>query len=45
VRFTGQNQANFDEQRAIAAEQRPFKEPALSKREVLPFEKRVTGSK
>ncbi len=43
-RLADENRAEFARQRQIAAERRPFKEPALATRAVLPFEHRVTPS-
>lgn len=42
-RFADQNGALFEQQRARAATQRPFRDTALAMRQVLPFEQRVTG--
>lgn len=42
-RFAEENRRAFEEQRKIAAKQRPFRDTALASREVLPFERRVTG--
>lgn len=42
-RFAEENSRAFEEQRKIAAKQRPFRDTALASREVLPFERRVTG--
>lgn len=42
-RFADQNRALFEQQRARAATQRPFRDTALAMRQVLPFEERVTG--
>ncbi len=42
-RFAEENRRAFEEQRNIAAKQRPFRDTALASREVLPFERRVTG--
>jgi cytochrome c peroxidase len=42
-RFADQNQALFEQQRARAATQRPFRDTALAMRQALPFEERVTG--
>jgi cytochrome c peroxidase len=41
-RLADQNRAEFARQRQIAATRRPFKEPALATRAVLPFERRVS---
>lgn len=43
-RFAGDNAAAFEEQKAQAAKQRPFRDNALAHREVLPFETRVIGA-
>jgi cytochrome c peroxidase len=42
-RFTAENEAAYQEQQALAAKQRPFRDNALAHREVLPFETRVVG--
>ena len=42
-RFTAQNEAAYQDQKTIAAKQRPFRDNALAHREVLPFETRVMG--
>ena len=41
-RLADENRAEFARQREIAAVRRPFKEPALATRAVLPFERRLT---
>lgn len=42
-RFADQNRAMFDQQRARAQTQRPFRDTAMAMRQVFPFEQRVTG--
>jgi cytochrome c peroxidase len=42
-RFAAQNEAAYQEQKALAAKQRPFRDNALAHRQVLPFETRVMG--
>jgi cytochrome c peroxidase len=42
-RFAADNAAAYQEQQAIAAKQRPFRDNALAHRQVLPFETRVIG--
>src|SRR3984957_1298433 len=42
-RFAAQNEAAYQDQKAIAAKQRPFRDNALAHRDVLPFETRVMG--
>ena len=44
ARFAGENAVAFEEQKAQAAKQRPFRDNALAHREVLPFETRVIGA-
>jgi cytochrome c peroxidase len=41
-RLADENRAEFARQREIAAVRRPFKEPALATRTVLPFERRLS---
>jgi cytochrome c peroxidase len=42
-RFSDQNEAEMERQRAIARERRPFRDRDLAMRRVLPFERRVEG--
>lgn len=42
-RFAEANAAEFERQREIAAERRPFRDDDLAMRRVLPFERRVEG--
>jgi cytochrome c peroxidase len=42
-RFAAQNEAAYQEQKALAMKQRPFRDDALAHRKVLPFETRVIG--
>ena len=42
-RFAAQNEAAYQDQKVIAAKQRPFRDNALAHRDVLPFETRVMG--
>jgi cytochrome c peroxidase len=42
-RFSAQNEAAFREQQQLAAKSRPFRDNALARREMLPFEQRVMG--
>jgi len=44
-RFADQNQREFQRQREIARKNRPIRDDALASREVIPFERRVTGEK
>jgi cytochrome c peroxidase len=41
--FAGENEAAYQDQKALAAKQRPFRDNALAHRQVLPFETRVIG--
>ena len=43
TRFAAENAAAYQDQKALAAKQRPFRDNALAHREVLPFETRVIG--
>jgi cytochrome c peroxidase len=43
TRFAAENEAAYQDQKAIAAKQRPFRDNALAHREVVPFETRVMG--
>lgn len=43
ARFAAQNEAAYQDQKALAAKQRPFRDNALAHRQVLPFETRVMG--
>lgn len=43
-RFAAENDAAYQEQKALATKQRPFRDDALAHREVLPFETRVVGA-
>jgi cytochrome c peroxidase len=43
-RFAAENSAAYQEQKALAAKQRPFRDDALAHRQVLPFETRVVGA-
>ena len=45
ARFAGDNQREFERQRAAAQKQRPFRDTAMAMRKTLPFEQRVTGAK
>ena len=42
-RFAAENEAAYQDQKALAAKQRPFRDNALAHRQVLPFETRVIG--
>jgi cytochrome c peroxidase len=42
-RFAAENEAAYQDQKALAAKQRPFRDNALAHRQVLPFETRVVG--
>jgi cytochrome c peroxidase len=42
-RFATENEAAYQDQKALAAKQRPFRDNALAHRQVLPFETRVVG--
>jgi cytochrome c peroxidase len=42
-RFAAENAAAYQDQKALAAKQRPFRDNALAHRQVLPFETRVIG--
>ena len=44
LRFAGENEAAFREQKALAAKSRPLRDDALAHREMLPFEQRVMGA-
>jgi cytochrome c peroxidase len=41
--FAAENEAAYQDQKALAAKQRPFRDNALAHRQVLPFETRVIG--
>ena len=41
--FVAENEAAYQDQKALAAKQRPFRDNALAHRQVLPFETRVIG--
>jgi cytochrome c peroxidase len=43
-RFAADNESAYQEQKALAAKQRPFRDNALAHRQVLPFETRVIGA-
>ena len=43
-RFATENEAAYEDQKALAAKQRPFRENALAHRQILPFETRVVGA-
>jgi len=43
TRFAAENEAAYQDQKALAAKQRPFRDNALAHRQVLPFETRVIG--
>ena len=43
-RFAAENAVAYQDQKAIAMKQRPFRDNALAHRQVLPFETRVMGS-
>ena len=43
TRFAAENEAAYQDQKALAAKQRPFRDNALAHRDVLPFETRVIG--
>jgi cytochrome c peroxidase len=45
VRLSDQNQAEFERQRAIAAQRRPFRDDAAASRKLLPFEARVSAQR
>jgi cytochrome c peroxidase len=42
-RFADDNKKQFEEQKALAQKERPFRENDLANRKSLPFEKRVAG--
>ena len=42
-RFAEENKRQFEEQKALAQKERPFRENDLANRKSLPFEKRVAG--
>jgi len=44
-RFADQNQAQFEQQRAIARKERPFRDKSVAFRDMLLFEQRVAGPK
>jgi cytochrome c peroxidase len=44
-RFAAEQRAETDRQRAVAAKRRPFRETEVAMRRVLPFERRVAGTK
>jgi cytochrome c peroxidase len=43
ARFAAENEAAYQDQKAVAAKQRPFRDNALAHRQVVPFETRVMG--
>jgi cytochrome c peroxidase len=43
ARFAAENEAAYQDQKALAAKQRPFRDNALAHRQLLPFETRVVG--
>jgi cytochrome c peroxidase len=43
-RFAAENTAAYQEQKALATKQRPFRDDALAHRQILPFEIRVVGA-
>lgn len=43
ARFADQNQREFKRQREMARENRPIRDEALAQREVIPFERRISG--
>jgi len=44
VRFAEENQRQFEQQQAAARKNRPIRDEAMSNRQTLPFERRVTGT-
>ena len=44
-RFAAENQREFERQRAVAKEHRPFRDEALAQRRTIPFQQRVEGAK
>ncbi len=44
VRFAAENQRQFESQKAIAKDKRPFRDEAMAMRKVLPFEQQVMGA-
>ncbi|MBN2294719.1 MAG: hypothetical protein JXM70_19985 [Pirellulales bacterium] len=45
VRFADENQRQFNRQQAAAKKNRPIRDEAIANRQVIPFEKRVMGTK
>jgi cytochrome c peroxidase len=45
ARFTAENNAEIERQRALSRKQRPFRDDALASRKKLPFEGRLSGKK
>ena len=43
TRFAAENEAAYQDQKAVAMKKRPFRDNALAHREVVPFETRVIG--
>jgi cytochrome c peroxidase len=43
ARFAAENEAAYQDQKTVAAKQRPFRDNALAHRQVVPFETRVMG--
>ena len=43
ARFAAENEAAYQDQKALAAKQRPFRDNSLAHRQVVPFETRVMG--